>query len=95
MTPSSNETLERIARRIPIPEPAYERVLRRRRLGDEIADAREKRVLEALVGAAGIGDGVGRIGLVYDRAVGVDDAVGSVELEEPLLENAQRLRQLR
>jgi hypothetical protein len=30
MTPSSNETLERIARRIPIPEPAYERMLRRR-----------------------------------------------------------------
>jgi hypothetical protein len=30
MTPSSNDTLERIARRIPIPEPAYERMLRRR-----------------------------------------------------------------
>ena len=30
MTSSSNETLERIARRIPIPEPAYERLLRRR-----------------------------------------------------------------
>jgi Tol biopolymer transport system component len=30
MTPKSNETLERIARRIPIPETAYERMLRRR-----------------------------------------------------------------
>ena len=30
MTPSPNETLDRIARRIPIPEPAYERMLRRR-----------------------------------------------------------------
>ena len=30
MTSSSNETLERIARRIPIPDPAYERLLRRR-----------------------------------------------------------------
>ena len=30
MTNSSNETLERIARRIPVPEPAHERMLRRR-----------------------------------------------------------------
>jgi hypothetical protein len=30
MTSSSNPTLERIARRVPVPEPAYERLLRRR-----------------------------------------------------------------
>jgi WD40 repeat protein len=30
MTSSSHQTLERIARRVPVPEPAYERLLRRR-----------------------------------------------------------------
>ncbi len=30
MTDNSNRTLERIARRVPVPEPAYERLLRRR-----------------------------------------------------------------
>jgi WD40 repeat protein len=30
MTSSSNQTLERIARRVPVPEPAYDRLLRRR-----------------------------------------------------------------
>ena len=30
MTDNSHRTLERIARRVPVPEPAYERLLRRR-----------------------------------------------------------------
>jgi hypothetical protein len=47
MTPSSNETLERIARRIPIPEPAYERMLRRRD-----RKRRNQRITAAVVGIA-------------------------------------------
>ena len=45
MTSSSNETLERIARRIPIPEPAYERLLRRRdrRVRNQRIAMRERR----------------------------------------------------
>jgi hypothetical protein len=47
MTPSSNETLERIARRIPIPEPAYERMLRRRD-----RKRRNQRIAASVVGMA-------------------------------------------
>jgi hypothetical protein len=47
MTPSSNETLERIARRIPIPEPAYERMLRRRD-----RKRRNQRIAAGVVGIA-------------------------------------------
>jgi hypothetical protein len=47
MTPSSNETLERIARRIPILEPAYERMLRRRD-----RKRRNQRITAGVVGIA-------------------------------------------
>jgi len=47
MTPSSNETLERIARRIPIPEPAYERMLQRRN-----RKRRNQRIAAGVVGMA-------------------------------------------
>jgi Tol biopolymer transport system component len=47
MTPSSNETLERIARRIPIPEPAYERMLHRRD-----RKRRNQRITAGVVGIA-------------------------------------------
>lgn len=47
MTSNSNRTLERIARRIPVPEPAYQQILRRRdRKG------RNQRILAGTVGIA-------------------------------------------
>jgi hypothetical protein len=56
MTSSSNETLERIARRIPIPEPAYERVLHRR--------DRKRRNQRIAAGVVGIAFFVAAVGLV-------------------------------
>ena len=47
-------------------------------------------MLEPLVGATGVGDRVGRVGLVDHGAVGVDHAVGPVELEESLLAEGER-----
>ena len=47
MTPSSNETLERVARRIPILEPACERMLRRRD-----RKRRNQRIAAGVVGIA-------------------------------------------
>ena len=56
MTDSSKETLERIAHRVPVPEPAYERMLRRRdRRG------RNQRIAAGVVGLALF---VGAIGIV-------------------------------
>jgi Tol biopolymer transport system component len=63
MTPSSNETLERIARRIPIPEPAYERMLRRRD-----RKRRNQRIAAGVVGMA-----------VFVAAVWIVTAAGSFD----------------
>ncbi len=63
MTPSSNETLERIARRIPIPEPAYERMLHRRD-----RKRRNQRVAAGVVGIA-----------VFVAAIWVVTSVGSFD----------------
>ena len=59
----SNETLERIARRIPIPEPAYERLLRRRD-----RKRRNQRISAGFVGIA-----------VFVAAVLVVTSVGSLD----------------
>jgi Tol biopolymer transport system component len=67
MTPSSNETLERIARRIPIPEPAYERMLRRR--------DRKRRNQRIAAGVVGIG--------VFVAAVWIVTTVGSFDRTQP------------
>ena len=66
MTPSSNETLERIARRIPIPEPAYERVLRRRD-----RKRRNQRIAAGVVGIA-----------VFVAAVWIVTSVGFLDRSE-------------
>jgi hypothetical protein len=63
MTPSSNETLERIARRIPIREPAYERMIRRRD-----RKRRNQRIAAGVVGIA-----------VFVAAVWVVTSVGSFD----------------
>ena len=63
MTPSSNETLERIARRIPILEPAYERMIRRRD-----RKRRNQRIAAGVVGIA-----------VFVAAVWVVTSVGSFD----------------
>jgi hypothetical protein len=56
MTSSSGPTLERIARGVPIPEPAYERLLRRR--------DRKRRNQRIAAGVVGIAVFVGAVGLV-------------------------------
>jgi hypothetical protein len=66
MTPSSNETLERIARRIPIPEPAYERMLSRRD-----RKRRNQRITAGVVGIA-----------VFVAAVWIVTSVGSLDRSE-------------
>ena len=66
MTPSSNETLERIARRIPILEPAYERMLRRRD-----RKRRNQRIAAGVVGIA-----------VFVAAVWIVTSVGSLDRSE-------------
>jgi Tol biopolymer transport system component len=67
MTPSSNETLERIARRIPIPEPAYERMMRRR--------DRKRRNQRIAAGVVGI--------TVFVAAIWIVTSVGSVDRTQP------------
>ena len=47
MTSNSHQTLERIARRVPVPEPAYERLLRRRDRKE-----RNRRISAAVIGIA-------------------------------------------
>lgn len=66
MTSSPNETLERIARRIPIQEPAYERLLRRRD-----RKSRNQRLVAGTVGIA-----------VFVAAVLVVTTVGSADLTQ-------------
>ena len=63
MTPNSNETLERIARRIPIQEPAYERMLRRRD-----GKRRNQRIAAGVVGIA-----------VFLAAIWIVTSVGSFD----------------
>jgi hypothetical protein len=77
MTSSSNRTLERIARRIPIPEPAYERLLRRR--------DRKRRNQRIAAGVVGIGVFLAAVWIVstggpFGRA---QKPAGSVKETEP------------
>jgi hypothetical protein len=67
MTSSSNETLERIARRVPIPDPAYERLLRRRD-----RKRRNQRIAAGVVGIA-----------VFVAAVGIVTTFGSSDRTQP------------
>jgi hypothetical protein len=67
MTSSSNETLERIARRVRIPESAYERLLRRR--------DRRRRNQRIAAGVVGI--------VVFVAAVGLVTTFGSSDRRQP------------
>ena len=67
MTSSSNETLERIARRVPIPEPAYERLLLRRD-----RKSRNQRIAAGAVGSA-----------MFVAAMLVVTTVGSFDRTQP------------
>jgi len=68
MTPSSNETLERVARRIPILEPACERMLRRRD-----RKRRNQRIAAGVVGIA-----------IFVAAVWIVTSVGSFDRTQTL-----------
>jgi hypothetical protein len=74
MTPSSNETLERIARRIPIPEPAYERMLQRRD-----RKRRNQRIAAGVVGIA-----------VFVAAVWIVTSVRSLDRSETVFPGGSR-----
>jgi hypothetical protein len=63
MTDSSHRTLERIARRVPVPEPAYERLLRRRDRRH-----RNQRITAGIVGIA-----------IFAAAVWIVATAGSLE----------------